>query len=187
MKRGTFTALFVLTMVGSLPGALLGQGKYLTNEGNIVFYSHTALEDITAKNNEVASVIDAESGEVAIIVEMTAFEFEKKKMQEHFNENYVESDKFPKATFRGNILNNTGVKYEVNGVYEVEIQGEMTIHGVTNQVSAGGSVEVTQEGIRAKTKFLLNPEDYGIKIPGVVRKNIAENMEIRVDLKHQPI
>jgi polyisoprenoid-binding protein YceI len=183
MKRGVLIAMFVL----ALAGTIFGQGKYLTNEGNIIFFSHTALEDITAENNEVASVIDAENGEVAVIVLMTAFEFKKKKMQEHFNENYVESETFPKATFMGIILNNSDVDYSTKAVYEVEIEGEMTIHGVSKQITAKGSIEVTAKGILAKTKFLLNPEDYGIKIPKVVRKNIAENMEIRIDLNHKPI
>jgi polyisoprenoid-binding protein YceI len=183
MKRGALTVMFVLAFAGSI----FGQGKYLTNEGNVIFFSHTALEDITAENNEVASVIDAENGEVAVIVPMTAFEFEKKKMEEHFNENYVESETFPKATFRGIILNNSDVDYSTKAVYEVEIEGEMTIHGVSKQITAKGSIEVTAKGIIAKTKFLLNPKDYGIKIPKVVRKNIAENMEIRIHLNHKPI
>jgi polyisoprenoid-binding protein YceI len=183
MRRVALTAIFVLALAGSI----FGQGKYLTNEGNIIFFSHTTLEDITAENNEVASVIDADNGEVAIIVLMTAFEFEKKKMQEHFNENYVESEKFPKATFRGAIVNNGDVDYSTRAVYEVDIEGEMTIHGISKQITAKGSIEVLADGILAKTKFLLNPEDYGIKIPKVVRKNIAENMEIRIDLNHKPI
>ena len=84
--------MIILAMAGSVSG----QGKYLTNEGTIIFYSHTVIEDITAENDKVGSVIDAENGDLAVIVQMTAFEFEKKKMQEHFNENYVESGYTPK-------------------------------------------------------------------------------------------
>ena len=87
----------------------------------------------------------------------------------------------------GSIVNNGDVNYTSNGIYEVEVEGELTIHGVTRQVSADGSLEVTEEGVRARTTFLLNPEDYGIKIPAVVRNNIAEKMEIRVDLLHKPM
>jgi len=183
MRLRALTGMMILALAGSA----LGQGKYLTNEGTIVFYSHTAIEDITAENSEVASVIDTESGEVAVIVKMTDFQFEKKLMQEHFNENYVESEKYPKSTFSGLILNNQDVDYTMHGVHSVQVEGALTIHGVTNKVSAKGSVEITTEGIVAKTKFMLNPEDYGIKIPKVVRKNIADNMEIRINLKHNPI
>jgi len=183
MKKTAITIMFIL----AIAGWAAGQGKYLTNEGTIVFYSHTSIEDITAENNEVASVIDGENGEVAVIVQMTAFRFAKSLMQEHFNENYVESEKFPKAIFRGSILNNQEVDYTSEGVYKVRVAGDLTIHGVTNQVSAEGTIEVLGEGIIANTKFMLNPEDYGISIPKVVRKNIAENMEIRINLFHKPI
>lgn len=164
-----------------------GQGKYLTNSGFIRFYSHTVIEDITADNEKVAAVIDGESGEVAIIVVMNEFQFEKKLMQEHFNENYVESEKFPKATFNGRIENNESVDYSTQGTYPVQVSGEMTIHGVARQISAEGTLEVTGNGITARTQFLLNPEDYEIKIPRVVRNNIAEKMKITAELSCQPI
>jgi len=164
-----------------------GQGKYLTNEGVISFYSHTVIEDITAVNEKVSAVIDSENGEVAIIVIMSEFQFEKKLMQEHFNENYVESEKYPKATFSGRISNNGEVDYQTPGEYEVRVEGEMTIHGVTREISADGTVEVERDGITARTKFMLNPEDYDIKIPRVVRNNIAERMEITTELACDPI
>ena len=174
-------------IVACLPAIIHGQGKYLTKEGIVSFYSHTVIEDIKADHHEVASIIDSETGEVVINVKMTAFQFEKKLMQEHFNENYVESEKYPKATFNGTINNNIEVDYAEPGSYEVQVEGDMTIHGKTNTVRAEGTVEVTTEGIVAKTKFLLNPEDYGIKIPRVVRKNIAENMEIIAELVYKPM
>jgi polyisoprenoid-binding protein YceI len=168
-------------------GFLFGQGKYLTNTGKINFYSHTVIEDIKAENQDVSSVIDAASGEVAVIVKMTDFQFEKKMMQEHFNENYVESERYPKATFTGRILNNSEVDYSSYGVTEVRVEGELTIHGKTTEVSAEGSIEVHSGGIIARTKFHLNPEDYDIRIPKVVRRNIAEKLEISVELNCQPI
>jgi hypothetical protein len=164
-----------------------GQGKYLTNAGQIKFYSHTAIEDITATHNKVGAVIDGKSGEVAIVVMMTGFQFAKKLMEEHFNENYVESEKYPKSIFNGRITNNETVDYSTTGTYKVHVKGEMTIHGKTNPLETEGTVEVTQDGIVARTKFLLNPEDYDILIPGVVRNNIAENMEITAELKCKPI
>jgi len=183
MKR----VLTIGLLIATATGVLWGQGKYLTNEGQISFFSHTAIEDIKAENLEVASVIDAASGEVAIIVKMTDFQFEKKRMQEHFNENYVESEKFPKATFNGAILNNSQIDYSSKGEYQVLVEGEMTIHGISNKVDAEGIIEVISDGIIARTKFLLNPEDYGIKIPKVVRKNIAEKLEITVEFNYQPM
>jgi polyisoprenoid-binding protein YceI len=124
---------------------------------------------------------------MSVIVLMRAFQFEKKLMQEHFNENYVESDTYPKATFTGILMNNSDIDYLTNGEYQAEVKGELTIHGVTQEIRTRGSVEVKKEGILTKAEFLLNPEDYGIKIPGVVRKNIAKNLEIRIHLFHTPI
>jgi polyisoprenoid-binding protein YceI len=168
----------------SIISASFSQQNYMTRSGYLKFYSHTAIEDITAENNDVGSIINSTNGEVVITLKMTDFKFEKKLMQEHFNENYVESEKFPKATFKGFITDNEKVDYSTKGVYEVSVSGDMTIHGVTNEVSSKGTIEVIKNGIIAKTKFMLNPENYDIKIPKVVRKNIAENMEIIADMKY---
>ncbi len=182
-KRLFISACLVSLSLITLPG----QDKFLTSEGYISFYSHAPLEDITAVNNEVGAVIDAGTGEVAVIVKMNRFQFEKKLMQEHFNENYVESEKYPRATFNGKIINNEQVDYTAAGIYPVKVEGDMTIHGVTRQVSAGGTIEVTGDGITARTEFKLNPEDYDVKIPGVVRNNIAEQMVITAELTCQVI
>jgi polyisoprenoid-binding protein YceI len=183
MKRTIITGLFIATVAGSL----FGQGKFLTNNGQITFFSHTAIEDITADNHAVASVIDSETGDVVIIVKMTEFQFKKKLMQEHFNENYVESEKFPKANFKGTVVNNSEVDYATKGTYKVMVKGDMTIHGKTNELSAEGTIEVISKGIIARTKFMLNPADYDIKIPKVVRKNISERMEVTIELNLLPI
>ena len=164
-----------------------GQGKYLTESGQISFFSHTVIEDIRAENQEVSSVIDASTGEVAVILKMTDFQFPKKLMQEHFNENYVESEKFPKATFSGRIRNNDQVDYSTEGTYKVQVEGELTIHGISNEVEAEGTIELSVKGISARTKFMLNPEEFGIKIPKVVRRNIAEKLEITVEMNYQAI
>ncbi|MCK4749140.1 MAG: hypothetical protein KAT15_18935, partial [Bacteroidales bacterium] len=119
MKKTVVIGMMMLVLAGSIHA----QGKYLTNNGIVSFYSHTVIEDITADNNKVASVIDALSGEVAIIITMTEFQFEKKLMQEHFNENYVESEKYPKAKFNGTINNNPEVDYSTPGTYYVKVTG----------------------------------------------------------------
>lgn len=183
MKRVLTLGLFAALA----SGVLSAQGKFLTNNGRVNFFSHTAIEDIKAENLNVAGVVDASSGELAIIVKMTDFQFKKKMMQEHFNENYVESEIYPKATFNGLIKNNTQIDYSSPGAYQVLVEGEMTIHGESRRVELEGSVEVLPGGIIARTNFLLNPEDYAIKIPKVVRKNIAEQLEISVEMIFRPI
>jgi len=184
MSKMRMLIILTVGMISFLHPDIHGQGKYMTNNGFASFYSHTVIEDITAENKEVASVIDASTGEVVIIVRMSAFQFEKRLMQEHFNENYVESEKYPKATFNGAINNNQVVDYSTEGTYKVVVEGDLTIHGITNTVSAEGTIEVTSNGIVAKTSFMLNPEEYDIRFPRVVRKNIADNMEIRAAMEY---
>ena len=164
-----------------------GQDRYMTREGRITFYSHTIVEDITAINENVGAVIDTKKGAVAIIVPMNEFQFKIKLMQEHFNENYVESEIYPKGTFSGIISGIRESDYQTSGDYQVSVKGEMTIHGISRKVSTDGVIEIRENSLTARTKFLLNPEDYGIKIPRVVRKNIAEKMEITAVLVCDPM
>ncbi len=163
------------------------QDKFLTKTGNIKFYSHTLVEDITAEIDNAGSIINSETGEVIISLTMINFDFEKKLMQEHFNENYVESEKYPKSGFKGSITNNDEVDYGKKGTYKVTVKGDMTIHGVTNTLSTEGTIEVVKGGIVAKTTFKLNPEDYDIKIPKIVRNKIANDLEITVNMSYSPI
>src|SRR5688572_5029035 len=112
MLRKTLTLSLILVMVAAVS---FSQDKFYTKTGKIDFYSKAPLEDIEAKNKTVTAVIDSKSGAIQFQVQMKGFEFEKKKMQEHFNESYVESDKFPKSEFKGNITNNSEINYTKDG------------------------------------------------------------------------
>lgn len=161
--------------------------KYITRNGYIGFFSHTPIEDIKADNNQVASILDVSTGNIVFQVLIRSFRFEKTLMEEHFNENYLESEKFPRSTFEGKIINISDVDYSKNGIYNVTVEGDLTIHGVTKKVKADGTIEVSSEGITALSKFNLVPEEYDIKIPGVVRNNIAKTIEITVRMKYPPL
>jgi len=108
-------------------------------------------------------------------------------MEVHFNENYLESEKFPKSTFTGKIMDPASVDFSKTGVYDVTVEGDLTIHGVTKKVSAKGSIEVTSGEINANSKFIIVPEDYNIKIPNVVRNNIAKTIEVTVTMKYSTL
>src|SRR5881275_60073 len=129
--------------------AIQAQDRYFTKTGKIDFYSKAALEDIQAKNKTVTAVLDAKSGAMQFEVQMKGFEFEKKLMQEHFNENYVESDKYPKADFKGAVANNSAVNYTRDGTYNVTVKGKLTLHGVTKDVEAPGTIKVASGKIGA--------------------------------------
>lgn len=158
--------------------------KYMTRNGYIGFFSHTPMEDIKGDNNQVAAVLDISTGDMVFQVLMRSFKFERSLMEEHFNENYVESEKFPKSTFTGKIVNPASADLSKDGKYDVVVEGDLLIHGVTRKVSSEGTVEVLGETITAQSKFKINPEDYDIIIPGVVREKIAKELEVTIEMKY---
>lgn len=152
--------------------------KYFTRTGSITFFSSTPIEDIEAVNKTVTAVFDAKTGDIQFSATMKAFQFEKALMQEHFNENYVESDQFPKSTFKGKIINISDIDFSKNGEYKAEIEGSLTIHGTTKQIKATSIFTVKDGKVIGKSVIKVNPEDYKIEIPGVVREKIAKELEV---------
>jgi polyisoprenoid-binding protein YceI len=161
--------------------------KYMTRTGYTGFYSHTPMEDIKADNNQVASVLDVSTGELVFQVLIKSFRFEKALMEVHFNENYMESDKYPRASFKGKITNIQSLDLTKAGKYDVTVEGELNLHNVTKNISVTGTLEVAGGGITASSKFNISPEDYKINIPGVVRDKIAKSVEVTVTIKYSPV
>ncbi|MBK7712278.1 MAG: YceI family protein [Bacteroidales bacterium] len=155
--------LAILMLLLSTAFAAQGQ-KCMTGNGFIGFYSHTPMDDIKGDNNQVASVLDTGTGEIVFQVLIKSFHFDRALMEEHFNENYMESDKYPKSTFKGKIANLSSVNFTKPGTYDVTIEGDLTIHNTTNKVSIKGTIEVVTGGINASSKFNVVPEDYKIEI-----------------------
>lgn len=162
----------------------LSAQKFSTKNGYAGFYSHTPVEDVKADNNQVASIFDATTGDIVFQILNKSFHFDRALMEEHFNENYMESEKFPKSTFKGKITNISEVNCAKPGLYNVKVDGEMNMHGVAKAFSTTGTIEVVTDGILAKSKFNVKPEDYGIIIPGLIREKIAKEMEITINIKY---
>jgi len=181
MKR-----IFVFFLLLNLVFAANAQ-KYMTKSGYIGFFSHTSMEDIKGDNNQVAGVLDVLTGDMVFQALIKSFHFDRALMEEHFNENYMESEKFPKASFKGKITNLTSVNLSKNGIYDVTVEGDLTIRDVTKKVSSKGSVEVATGSITANSKFPIVPEDFKIEIPGIVREKIAKNLEVTVTMKYLPL
>lgn len=170
--------IFVLFL---LPTMVWGQ-KYISDKAYVKFYSSAPIEDIEAHNESATSVIDMETGKVAFSVKIKGFQFEKSLMQEHFNENYMDSDKYPKSTFSGQIKD---WKNEP-GKRSVSVDGELMIHGVKKQVTIQGTIDVSEGRIKVESVFPVKLEDYKVKIPKAVFYNIAEEVEVTVKFEYKP-
>jgi polyisoprenoid-binding protein YceI len=181
MKRFTLILLLFSVFISG------NAQKYITKNGFIGFFSHTPMEDIKADNNQVASILDITTGDIVFQVLIKSFHFDRALMEEHFNENYMDSEKFPRANFKGKITNLSSVDFKKNGTYEVTVDGELSIKDVTNKITTKGTLEVVSGGINANSKFNIVPEDYKIEIPGVVREKIAKNLEVTVVVKYTPM
>jgi polyisoprenoid-binding protein YceI len=161
--------------------------KFMTRIGRITFFSATPLENIEAFNNEAAAVLDGGTGDVAFQVPIKSFKFEKELMQEHFNENYMESDKYPKSEFKGKIAAPSAVNYAKDGTYNVKVSGKLTIHGVTKEVAVPGTILVKDGAVTLNAKFMVKPADYGIRIPSVVKGKIADQIAVTVNSMLKPL
>jgi polyisoprenoid-binding protein YceI len=177
--------LVTLLVLISVASGLDAQ-KYVAKDGYIGFFSSAPLEDIKAESNQAAGVIDITTGDMVFQVYITSFHFRKALMEEHFNENYLESEKYPKSTFKGKISDISSVSFSKPGKYDATVDGDLTIHNVTKKISLKGVIDVTGDGFTAGSKFNIAPEDYDIKIPSIVRDNIAKVVEVTVEMKFTP-
>ncbi len=176
------TYLFILFFCIAIPSQAQ---RYMTRNGYIKFYSQAPIEDIKAENEQVAAILNGEDGSLSFALLIKSFEFKKALMQEHFNENYLESDEFPKAIFKGKILEFNKDMVKKTGEHKVIVSGKLTIHGQTRDVKIPATLNVSKEGIKGSAKFIITPEEYHIRIPNAVRNNIAKEIEVTVlvDLK----
>jgi polyisoprenoid-binding protein YceI len=180
------SSFFVLAFTIVLTCSATGQSKYFTREGKAQFHSKAPMEEIVGVNKKVTSIVDISGGQMEFSVLIKAFEFEKALMQEHFNENYMESDKFPKATFKGQITNNADIKWTVDGSYTAKVTGKMSIHGVTKDFTGEGKIQVKAGKISASSTFNILLADYEIKIPSVVKDKISESVKVEIELNYDP-
>ncbi len=165
------------------PSILLAQ-KYISNSSYIRFYSEAPVENIEATNDAGKSAFNLSTGEVVFSIPIKSFTFEKSLMQEHFNENYLESDKYPNAKFVGKIH---GFESTLDTWQEAKAEGKMTIHGIEQDVTYEGRIKIDQNSMEMEAIFPIQLEDYKIKIPKVVFYNIAEIVEVTVKFTYEKI
>lgn len=167
--------------------SLLAQDKFFTKSGRINFLSKSSLESIDANHKSVTCVLDTKTGNMQFAVLMKGFEFEKALMQEHFNENYVESHKYPKAEFKGQVANNSEINYTKDGTYPAKVKGALTLHGETREVETNGNIVIKAGKLQAAAEFTILLSDYKIEIPKVVKENVSNTVKITVDCSLEPL
>ncbi len=177
MKKITFLILFFSTVVGFC------QGVYKATDGDVSFFSETPIENIDAVNKDVRALLNTKNGGVAFIVTNIGFHFDKPLMEEHFNENYMESDKYKVSVFKGKIVEQ--IDYSKNGTYKVTVKGTLDLHGVEKERTILGELIVLDGKITVQSSFDVKGEDHKIKIPKLVIKNIAETVQVTVNLNFE--
>ncbi|MDX1954980.1 MAG: YceI family protein [Chitinophagaceae bacterium] len=184
MKK-TIITLVALAITSS---QLLAQDKYFTKTGTIFFEcTKSPLEKIEATNGNTTCVVDTKTGNMQFAVQMKGFEFKRALMQEHFNENYVESHKFPKAEFKGQVSNNGDINYAKDGEYTAKVKGKLTMHGETRDVETSGKVSVKGGKVNLLATFQILLSDFKVSIPSVVSDKISNTVNIKVDCALEPL
>lgn len=181
MKKLGFVFMLILSF-----GSAYSQ-KYFSKNAVVRFHSDSPVEKIDALNSSGSTVIDMSSGKIEFAVLNNAFVFEKALMQEHFNENYMESTKFPKTVFKGTISDYNSIQLTKPGEYQATITGQLSMHGVTKDVSTTALFKVDTKSVQGVAKFNVKCSDYEIEIPALVKKNVSNDVSISVKVDYIPL
>jgi polyisoprenoid-binding protein YceI len=174
----------LLIVAGVVIGFLAHAQKFTSDKTYVKFFSDAAIEDITAENTKSSSIFNEATGDVVFSIPIKEFEFAKSLMKEHFNEKYMETEQFPKSTFQGKI---SGYQSTTTGEQKATAIGKMTIHGVTQDIQIPGTMVNANGLLTMKAKFMVKLVDYKIKIPQLLWKNIAEEVEVTVEFNYKPL
>lgn len=177
------TALKLLIFSLFISSKSFGQ-LYATQSGETNFFSETPLENISGTNKTVGAILNTTTNEIAVSMKMTAFDFPNKLMQEHFNENYMESEKFPTGIFKGKIAE--AIDYSKNGIYDVTAKGQLTLHGVTQARDLKGKLTVDNQKINLICSFDVKLTDHKIEVPKLVFAKIAEVISVKSKYAFMP-
>ncbi len=157
---------------------------FTAKSGEASFFSEAPLENIDAKTKSVNSILNTSSKEVVYIIPITTFQFQKALMQEHFNEKYMESNKYPDAKYRGKI--NEELDFTKNGTYSVTSAGILTIHGVDKNHTEKGTITIKGDSIFVESQFNVLLKDHKIQIPTIMTKKIAEQVLVKIKAAYVP-
>lgn len=183
MKKYFF---LIILFFGGFTSSSFGQ-KYFSKTGHVHFVSEAPVEKIEADNNNGYVIFDAATGRFEFSVLIKGFTFQKALMQEHFNENYMESDEYPKAVYKGSIVDWSTIHLMNDHVFQVNIEGQLTMHGVTQPFKCPASLTMKSGGVSATSTFDIGIADFNIQIPKVVKDNISKNVKVTVNVDLLPM
>ncbi len=176
--------IILLALVLGLVQLANAQSKFMTRTGTVNFVAEGPVkDDVKAINNQAACVFDAATGEIVFQIAIKSFVFKKALMQEHFNENYMESHKYPKAVLKGKLMQIDKIDFNKNGKYPVVVAGEMDLHGVKKQVNEKGTMEVKDGKIILHSDFQITLADYNISIPKIVEDKLAKVADVALTME----
>lgn len=180
MRKYSILIFFLISFFNGI-----AQQIYTCKQGEISFFSEAPLENIEAHSKSINSFLNIATKEIAFIVPIRGFKFAKALMQEHFNEKYMESDKYPNATYQGKI--NGDADLTKNGTYEVTSKGKIMIHGVENEIMQSGTMTVKNNEIALSCNFMVAIKNYNITIPKLLFQNIADTINIKMNVGYVPL
>jgi polyisoprenoid-binding protein YceI len=180
MKKVILVAFAVIASLNGFSQIYVSKDK----AAQVKFFSETPMENIDATNQAVTSILNASNDSVVVKVPINAFIFPKSLMQEHFNENYLESEKYPNSTFRGKL--NEKVDFTKNGENKVTCTGNLYMHGVTKLITLNGTLKVADGKVMLDCKFPVKLKDYNIDIPKLVTQNISESVDVTMNATYSP-
>ncbi len=175
--------MLIAFLLTSICTSALQAQKYGIEKSHVEFYSHATIEDIKADNAKASGLFNSETSDVVFSIPITEFQFAKSLMQEHFNEKYMESDKYPKSTFQGKV---TGFDAKSTAEQQVHAVGKLSIHGVSKEVDIPGTIARNGDHWIVHAKFPVKLADYNIAIPQLLWQNIAEQVDVTVDFDFKP-
>jgi len=178
--------LFAVILSIALFSSVQAQDKYITKTGHVWFHSKTPLKEIVAHNHQVTSILDTKTGDMIVSAFLTDFKFDNQLVEEHFNENFVESAKFPKVKFKAKVLDIETVDFKKDGTYKRMVEGVMEMHGKMVNIKKEGTAVVKNGKIYATAYFTVTAEQFAIIIPDLVKDKIQKDVEVSVEFVYTP-